>query len=267
MTIYHYTTIQTLALILKHKTIRFNRLDRVDDMEESAYGSGPTKSMLSQYCFVSCWTKSDEENLALWNMYTRYKGVRIGIDEMPFVTYQVNDHFWSFFKEPMGFGIDYSYSSFLNEAKLYDIEYVDNPEEKISELAQRVGETGMVIQTPNIGTYKRKEWAMQKESRFKLYVQPIDVNYALRNANTKDNGFDAMFKLVESMGPSIAQSKPIKKTYVDMPLKPEKLENIEIMMGPLTSEADRIIVEALLMPYPNATVKDSAFLGKMRERV
>ena len=160
MRLYHYTTIQTLALILKHKTIRFNRLDRVDDMEESAYGSGPTKSMLSQYCFVSCWTKSDEENLALWNMYTRYKGVRIGIDEMPFVTYQVTDHFWSFFKEPMGFGIDYSYSSFLNEAKLYDMEYVDNPEEKISELAQRVGETGMVIQTPNIGTYKRKEWAM-----------------------------------------------------------------------------------------------------------
>lgn len=86
MKIYHYTTIQTLALILKHKTFRFNRLDRVDDMEESAYGSGPTRSKLSQYCFVSCWTKSDEENLALWNMYTRYKGIRIGMDEMPFVT-------------------------------------------------------------------------------------------------------------------------------------------------------------------------------------
>ena len=31
--IYHYTTIETLALILKHHTIRFNRLDQVDDME------------------------------------------------------------------------------------------------------------------------------------------------------------------------------------------------------------------------------------------
>ena len=29
--IYHYTSIETLALILKYKTIRFNRLDQVDD--------------------------------------------------------------------------------------------------------------------------------------------------------------------------------------------------------------------------------------------
>ena len=32
--IYHYTNIETLALILKNKTIRFNRLDRVDDISE-----------------------------------------------------------------------------------------------------------------------------------------------------------------------------------------------------------------------------------------
>lgn len=31
MKLYHYTSIETLALILKHKTIRFSRLDRVDD--------------------------------------------------------------------------------------------------------------------------------------------------------------------------------------------------------------------------------------------
>ena len=33
--IYHYTTIETLALILKNHTIRFSRLDKVDDIEES----------------------------------------------------------------------------------------------------------------------------------------------------------------------------------------------------------------------------------------
>lgn len=265
--IYHYTTIQTLALILKHKTIRFNRLDQVDDMEESAYGSGPTSTMLSQYCYVSCWTKSDKENLALWNMYTRYKGVRIGLDEMPFVTYQVNDHFKSFFNTPMGMGIDYIYSSFLNEAKLYDIEYVDSPEEKIKDIVQRVGETGMLITTPNVGMYKRKEWEVQQESRFKVYVQPIDVNYVLRNANMKDNGFDTFFKMVESSGPSIARSKPVSRTFFDLPLLPEKLDNIEVMMGPLTTEADRIIVDSLLAKYPNAVVKESAFYGKLREKI
>lgn len=34
MKLYHYTTIDTLALILKNRTIRFNRLDKVDDLEE-----------------------------------------------------------------------------------------------------------------------------------------------------------------------------------------------------------------------------------------
>lgn len=33
--IYHYTSIENLALILKNKSIRFNRLDHVDDKEEA----------------------------------------------------------------------------------------------------------------------------------------------------------------------------------------------------------------------------------------
>ena len=33
--IHHYTDIDTLALILANRTIRFNRLDRVDDTTEA----------------------------------------------------------------------------------------------------------------------------------------------------------------------------------------------------------------------------------------
>ena len=51
MQIHHYTSIETLALILKHKTIRFNRLDQVDDMEESMNGSETTGTKLRQYNF------------------------------------------------------------------------------------------------------------------------------------------------------------------------------------------------------------------------
>ena len=52
--LYHYTTIDTLALMLKNKTIRFNRLDKVDDVEEDAFSNGVH---LGRYIFVSCWTK------------------------------------------------------------------------------------------------------------------------------------------------------------------------------------------------------------------
>ena len=35
--IHHYTNIEVLSLILKNRTLRFNRLDRVDDPEESNF--------------------------------------------------------------------------------------------------------------------------------------------------------------------------------------------------------------------------------------
>lgn len=65
--IHHYTNINTLALILKNKKIRFNRLDRVDDMSEAKALRGYN---LSQYLFVSCWTDSEEESIPQWHMYT-----------------------------------------------------------------------------------------------------------------------------------------------------------------------------------------------------
>jgi len=38
--IHHYTSIDTLALILASGKLRFNRLDRVDDMREAQRHSG-----------------------------------------------------------------------------------------------------------------------------------------------------------------------------------------------------------------------------------
>lgn len=285
MTIYHYTSIQTLALILKNKKIRFNRLDRVDDIEESIYGSGPTETKLAQYTFVSCWTKNAEENISLWNMYTKFKGVRIGLDEMPFVTYKINEQYHSFFNSWFGFEDDFIYSCINNEAKLYDIHYVDNIEEKVRELVQTDGAHSIQIQTPDIGIYKRKEWSVQQESRFRIQVMPIDLIQAFQqlklngtitpvdilqsNNGVKTDGkvlIDVISTLFNSIGASLVQNKPIKKTYIDIDLDPEKLNNIEVMMGPLTSEADKIIVESLLNPFTGSTIKNSTFYGKLREK-
>ena len=79
MKIYHYTNIETLALILKNKTIRFNRLDQVDDLEE-----GKVKSLGVQFCkyvFASCWTDVAEESIPLWKMYGGDSGgIRISLE-------------------------------------------------------------------------------------------------------------------------------------------------------------------------------------------
>ena len=103
--IYHYTTIETLALILKNHTIRFSRLDKVDDIEESELMSGPTRVRLGNYIFASCWTRCEEESIAQWKIYAGYDGVRITMSEDDiFRTYDITPEFpnsmQSYFKPP-----------------------------------------------------------------------------------------------------------------------------------------------------------------------
>jgi hypothetical protein len=63
MKIYHYTNVESLAMILKNKTIRFNRLDKVDDIEEGNAESSGVR--FCKYVFVSCWTENPEESIPL----------------------------------------------------------------------------------------------------------------------------------------------------------------------------------------------------------
>ena len=55
--LYHYTTIQNLALILKNKTLRLMPLNQMDDLQE-------TKSKdiqnFGQFVYVSSWTDKEE---------------------------------------------------------------------------------------------------------------------------------------------------------------------------------------------------------------
>ena len=67
--IHHYSNIEVLSLILKNRTLRFNRLDRVDDPEESNFISNGVN--LGPYTFVSCWTEAKEESVPMWKMYRK----------------------------------------------------------------------------------------------------------------------------------------------------------------------------------------------------
>lgn len=88
MRIYHYTNLESLALILKNKTIRFNRLDKVDDLEEGNVESLGVK--FCKYVFVSCWTETEEESIPLWKMYGGDNGgVRISLEQEMFKEYLI----------------------------------------------------------------------------------------------------------------------------------------------------------------------------------
>lgn len=102
--LFHYTNIETLALILKNRTIRFNSLDKMDDLQEQQTAD---ISNIGQFCYISSWSEDEIESIPMWNMYaTLDKGVRIKMRTNPFKSY---DYFAEDFKDiPNATVTDYS---------------------------------------------------------------------------------------------------------------------------------------------------------------
>ena len=74
--LYQYTNIEALASILKNRTIR------LDDLQEQM--SADLKNA-AKFVFISSWTKSQDESISMWKLYTSLKkGVRIGLPFCPF---------------------------------------------------------------------------------------------------------------------------------------------------------------------------------------
>ena len=64
--LYHYTSIETLALILSNRKIRLNRLDKVDDPQEQI---AKEIADMGKLVFVSSWTDDSDESIPMWKMY------------------------------------------------------------------------------------------------------------------------------------------------------------------------------------------------------
>ena len=73
--LYHYTNIETLALILANHTFRLTSLDQMDDLQEK---EAFDLKNAGQFCYVSSWTDDETENIPMWKMYSSLNaGVRI----------------------------------------------------------------------------------------------------------------------------------------------------------------------------------------------
>lgn len=263
MRIYHYTSIDTLALILKNKTIRFNRLDKVDDIEEGTIISQGVK--LAQYTFVSCWTKSEEENISLWKLYGgNENGIRISMEHKMFNEYtilyptlfgkqwngillskipqddMVNPQFWFL---PI--------QNYNNDLFFRDIKYVSDISEVIQDPIklniEKNNQASMNVSFKSIGSYKHKRWEFQQESRFVLYCLPHNP---LMHVDNPDIGTIMMNIFLRNL--------PLPFDYYDLQLKPSSLDNLIITLSPSATISQKIIVEALRDKFaPNAKVEES----------
>ena len=80
--LYHYTSLEKLALILKNRTIRLSPLDKMDDRQEQKTSDVEN---IGRFVFVSSWADDSAESIPMWKMYTDpLAGVRIRMRKNPF---------------------------------------------------------------------------------------------------------------------------------------------------------------------------------------
>lgn len=273
--IYHYTSIHTLALILESRKIRFNRLDRVDDVRESQTVAGV---QFGKYFFVSCWTESPKEHIPLWHMYTpEMKGVRLGMPDIPFQMAPLQAPspwnaasvgevisplpFEEMFKDTYCIlPICISPDMFAGQVS-YVPDMAEVYKKNVTLTTSAGGKATLEIgNMPVLPRTKDDYWAFQNEYRFALFITPsIPVPSAGIGSPEFVENFPnhILSSLVNGRDPGL--------DYYDLQLDAKALNSIEVTLGPLTDHSDRLLVEALLSKYTSdGTVKASTLASTIR---
>lgn len=263
--LYHYTSIETLLLILKNKTIAFNSLQNVDDLEEN---NSKDIQQIGKICYVSCWTDDASESIPMWNMYTpNMQGVRIKLKRFPFKKYRFKCGEYHFKSDVETF-IDYeklyneNKTTIAGEPQLSKVIYTNDEEliypniksvkEEIQKLNDgRLRKTALTnYSLKNIGRYKRKNWEFQHECR---YI----INMSLWSMKELENckSCDEQLKLIERIE-DIKYKAPYNLFFLN--LTNEALNDLEILLGPKITEAQEEIVKLIVEKYcPTAKILKS----------
>lgn len=241
--LYHYTSIATLALILKHRKIKFNNLLNVDDPEEA---ETEDLGLFGKYCLVSCWTKSKEDILPMWNMYTPdMKGVRIGMKINPFkkYTYKKGDiHFSEETKSCIDYNSNYIKNvSIVAECPLeLEVKYTED-ESLLHPKIKSQTKNEISICFDKIGKYKREYWFFQKEYRYIIRTAPWSME-ELERVKTPEEQIQLFNRILDENNNQFCDE-------IFLELEDDAFENMEILLAPKTSEAEYIIVQSLIEKY------------------
>lgn len=246
--IYHYTQINSLALILANRTIRFSALNKVNDPGE---GQSADVGDFGMYLFVSCWTDMEREHLPLWNMYTNMRGVRIKLPFPIFPTYDYRGKQTLFKEEEM---IKEAYMILPNREAFRRVIYTNDQEKLKPKSIRRIGRNLEGINLDEIGVYKDEIWAFENEIRFFFGIVPKPKTAHLNDAFD----IDELTKLIDNRS-------PLGFNHFDLRLDNTCFEKMEITLGPKILPGDREIVESLIRRY-NRTAKmhDSILMARIR---
>lgn len=270
MYLYHYTTIDSLAMILHNKSIKFSNLLYVDDVEECQTSD---MGKFGRFVYVSCWTNQEKESISMWDMYSdRMTGVRIKLPEFPFRKY--------YFKKDE-FHCIRDIETFMNIEKVYQdnkfsitndqpllikVIYTDDknliyPQVKTE---SAIGATKKFMNIKNnerydsfevkysfdkLGRYKNTDWTFQNEYRYIITTSPMGLKEFENGDMEKHKEFA---RRMEDLNYEMPNS-------IFLEIDNGALSDMEIKCGPKMPESKRIIVDSLIKLYaPNCRITDSS---------
>ncbi|WP_339183162.1 DUF2971 domain-containing protein [Paenibacillus sp. FSL R5-0701] len=248
--LFHYTSLETLACILKYKTLRFTRLDKVNDRNEA---TSKDLEHANTLVFVSCWMGNDSESIPMWNMYTsgmngvRIKaptnlfpgrekpvvfergGARLGYNGDPYVISRVEPAFGL-----MG-------RSIVGPNKVH---YSNDPR-YLHVSCKTTYQDRTVLDFSDLGMFKDLGWSYEEEWRYRI-LGMLDADYPndkFLNEVTLDLG-----------------RYPVTPEHIDIKLDESIFNEIEITTGPKMTDSQFILLEALIEKYASKTVVNKSSL-------
>jgi hypothetical protein len=232
-------------------------LRNVDDLTEASHNN------LEKNVFVSCWTESQEENIALWSMYAGLRGVRISLPKEMFefthIMLSNGKMSEAVSVVPVNELKDCMIAPFLppekDEFEVFyrNVEYVKKPRIAIGALNDDDKDKNIAYN--RLGRFKHKIWEFQQEVRFALNILPYNI---------LSMGKDIRMKLPIAHQKNLQMEKhPLQ--YVDIKLRDEIFNNLEIMLGPSCNQEDINKVQLFRKEYaPSSKIIRSSFTGTIK---
>lgn len=263
--LYHYTSLSTLALILKTKQLAFNNLTAVDDTDESKTSD---LGDLGRFVYVSAWTAQKSESIPFWSMYTSdMHGVRIKLPVFPFKKYTYKKGEYHLTEDVVESYIDFHRvyeenrgTMAYNAIKLCKVEYTNDEQRlypsvfhcnsqilldkwlKARTLKQIPKGLDANVSVVELGNFKRKAWSFQREWRYKLFISPI--GWKELEAGT----IEVQQELVKRvLGRSEMRYSPYDRFMVD--LDEDILREAEITFGPRMTQGEKELAVLLLQKH------------------
>ena len=269
--LYHYTSVDSLALILKNKTIRLNPLDKMDDLQEQKTADVEN---LGKFVFVSSWTDDPTESIPMWKLYTNSTaGVRIKLRENPFVWHgtlakdvaaktgmQLTPDSDPEGKLPTFLDLSemmakgYMSVQAYNGRILEKVQYTDDLS-KLEPTVVKIDDGKVHLNIGSLGRYKNKHWEFQNEWRYIMTF--MSMNFKV--------GVEMMSQMFSMSVTKMTQGKePPPFRYYDLDIDPKCFEEMEITCSPQMTYGNRVILETLVEKYnPSAKIIESELLGKI----